>query len=404
MLVRCRQVCLHPYIVVAALRRCHPSLQPPQEEQDSTAPPTTTAEEEQKRKEEAQTLLTKAVNHFIDTTLKKHTKLNQNNQSMFLQELIDELRTQKLTERECIICLEKITIPSILPCGHLFCENCITHAVEAQKRCPLCKRTTKKSEILVVPTSLLGDTNHTNNENNNNDNNNNNTVVDPIQVFSSVPSEQCAVLSQWPLSLSAKTQFIIHQLQHVIPQDERVVIFSYFTSYLEYLATVLPAQQISCIQYTGKLTRRQKEKVLQSFRGESANNNNNNEVEVPPRVLLASFSASSVGLNLVCANHCILCEPSWNPGQVSQALHRVHRIGQQRPVTITKLIAKNTVEEKVEELCQRKSSLAEHCFNTPGNNNQNNNNGNNARMRTQDLIALFVDEKEEEDEESSEED
>jgi SNF2 family DNA or RNA helicase len=74
-------------------------------------------------------------------------------------------------------------------------------------------------------------------------------------------------------------------------------------------------------------------------------------------VFLISLKAGGVGLNLTEADYCFLLDPWWNPATENQAIDRTHRIGQTRPVMVYRLIARDTIEEKVVALAQRKAEL-----------------------------------------------
>jgi len=76
-------------------------------------------------------------------------------------------------------------------------------------------------------------------------------------------------------------------------------------------------------------------------------------------VMLISLKAGGTGLNLTAADHVFLCDPWWNPAVEDQAADRAHRIGQEHPVMIYRLVAADTVEERILELQQRKRSLGE---------------------------------------------
>ena len=78
-----------------------------------------------------------------------------------------------------------------------------------------------------------------------------------------------------------------------------------------------------------------------------------------PPVMLISLKAGGTGLNLTAADHVFLCDPWWNPAVEDQAADRVHRIGQERPVMIYRLVAAGTVEERILELQQRKRAVGE---------------------------------------------
>jgi SNF2 family DNA or RNA helicase len=64
-------------------------------------------------------------------------------------------------------------------------------------------------------------------------------------------------------------------------------------------------------------------------------------------VFLVSLKAGAVGLNLTCASQCVIMEPPWNPFLESQAIDRIHRIGQKRPVTVHKIVISGTVEDRI---------------------------------------------------------
>ncbi|MEE2672274.1 MAG: C-terminal helicase domain-containing protein, partial [Myxococcota bacterium] len=78
-----------------------------------------------------------------------------------------------------------------------------------------------------------------------------------------------------------------------------------------------------------------------------------------PPVMLVSLKAGGTGLNLTAADHIFLLDPWWNPAVEDQAADRAHRIGQTRPVVVHRLIARNTVEERILELHGRKRALSE---------------------------------------------
>ena len=76
-------------------------------------------------------------------------------------------------------------------------------------------------------------------------------------------------------------------------------------------------------------------------------------------LFLISLKAGGMGLNLTAANYVLLLDPWWNPAVENQVADRVHRIGQKNPVTVYRLIASDTVEERVLELHKEKKSIAE---------------------------------------------
>lgn len=108
----------------------------------------------------------------------------------------------------------------------------------------------------------------------------------------------------------------------------------------------------------GSIKAADKDKVLRRFEKQAANSKREENVTV----LLASMKSASVGLNLVAANHVILCDPWWNPAVEDQAMERVHRIGQTKEVEIWRMICAGTIEEKVLELHKQKREMIDNAL------------------------------------------
>lgn len=89
-----------------------------------------------------------------------------------------------------------------------------------------------------------------------------------------------------------------------------------------------------------------------------------------PTVLLASLKASGVGINLTAASRVYLLEPWWNPAIEEQAMDRVHRIGQKEDVKVVRMIAQNSIEERILELQEKKKTLAREAFRRKGPNDR----------------------------------
>ena len=391
MLVRCRQTCLHPYIVVAALRQCRRLPGGAESSDDNAA-----LSMPDQREAERQTAC--ALDQFVQDVVLRRL-LRTIKASEFVQALVREIRQQQLELRECIICLDTVNRPAILPCAHVFCEECITHALEATRRCPLCKRNSRASEVLLVPVELLDRAHHPHTSGSTatsaagGQGKAKDAVAGAVEPPPQVPADlDLTDVANWGLQLSSKTQYLINTVAR-LPREDKVVVFSSFVTYLRYAQHWLEQNGISCAIYNGSLTMAQKQRVLDTFRDAAQSDS--------PRVLLATTSSCGVGLNLTCANHCFLMEPSWNPGTEEQALNRIHRIGQTKPVTVTKLIADGTIEQNISQLCERKRALSGYCFGDGGAGGG----GGDGRLRTADLLALFAPEEEEEpSEESSDED
>ncbi|HET6431990.1 DEAD/DEAH box helicase [Dyella sp.] len=144
---------------------------------------------------------------------------------------------------------------------------------------------------------------------------------------------------------SAKFELLMDMLPALLAEGRKVLLFSQFTEMLKLIANELDRRRISYVTLTGE-TRDRAEPVRQFQDG-----------EVP--LFLLSLKAGGVGLNLTAADTVIHYDPWWNPAAEAQASDRAHRIGQDKPVFVFRLITSNTVEERIEELKLRKAELAD---------------------------------------------
>ncbi|HEY5953217.1 MAG TPA: SNF2-related protein [Terrimicrobiaceae bacterium] len=145
---------------------------------------------------------------------------------------------------------------------------------------------------------------------------------------------------------SAKLNALLELLEEAIDGGHRVLVFSQFTSMLDLIVDALNEAGISFCRLDGSTRNRQE--VVERFQ---------NDAEIP--VFLISLKAGGVGLNLTAADTVIHFDPWWNPAVETQATDRAHRIGQRRVVTAIKLIARDTVEERVLRMQEKKRELLE---------------------------------------------
>ena len=143
---------------------------------------------------------------------------------------------------------------------------------------------------------------------------------------------------------SAKLEALLEMLREMLPQGRRVLLFSQFTSMLALIEQELSEESIRYVKLTGDT--RDREKPVKAFQAG----------EVP--LFLISLKAGGTGLNLTAADTVIHYDPWWNPAVENQATDRAHRIGQNKPVFVYKLIASGSVEEKIAALQASKAALA----------------------------------------------
>jgi superfamily II DNA or RNA helicase len=144
---------------------------------------------------------------------------------------------------------------------------------------------------------------------------------------------------------SAKLDVLVPRLQELVEDGRKVIVFSQFTTLLGFLRSRLDEVQLTYEYLDGKT--RDREARVRRFQGDGC------------PLFLVSLKAGGLGLNLTAAEYVFLLDPWWNPAVEAQAIDRAHRIGQTRPVFAFRLIARDTVEEKVLELQATKRKLAE---------------------------------------------
>ncbi len=144
----------------------------------------------------------------------------------------------------------------------------------------------------------------------------------------------------------AKLDLLLPQLQEIMAEGHKALVFSQFTTFLSLLRRQLDREGIPYLYLDGR-TRDRQEKVEQ-FQSDPA---------FP--LFLISLKAGGLGLNLTAADYVYLLDPWWNPAVEAQAIDRAHRIGQTRPVFASRLVARDTVEEKILELQKSKRELAD---------------------------------------------
>ena len=141
----------------------------------------------------------------------------------------------------------------------------------------------------------------------------------------------------------AKLAALVEQLGEVIGGGHRALVFSQFTSFLAKVRDRLDREGIEYCYLDGRT--RKRDQVIERFK------------QGTDPVFLISLKAGGFGLNLTEADYCFLLDPWWNPATETQAIDRAHRIGQTRPVIAYRMIARDTIEEKVVALARRKAEL-----------------------------------------------
>ncbi|HET8828520.1 MAG TPA: DEAD/DEAH box helicase [Pelobium sp.] len=155
-------------------------------------------------------------------------------------------------------------------------------------------------------------------------------------------------------SLSGKLELLFDKLDSIVESNEKVLIFTQFTEMGNLLKHFITERyQEEPLFYHGGCTLKQRKEMVDGFQNNRAD-----------KIFILSLKSAGTGLNLTAANHVIHYDLWWNPAVEAQATDRAYRIGQKNNVMVHRFITKNTFEEKINEMIQKKKVLAEMTVNT----------------------------------------
>lgn len=241
--------------------------------------------------------------------------LNAENRALLQQALQLIIESQE----DCPVCMEPMTNPVITHCKHAFCRVCISKVVEIQHKCPMC-RAELSEDKLVEPA--------------------------PEQSAEEVAQELDSETK------SSKTEALLKILQATLKNEgSKVIIFSQWTSFLTVIQRQLDEAGYTYTRIDGSMNPAQRDMAIRAL-----------DHDPNTRIMLASLSVCSVGLNLVSADTVVLADSWWAPAIEDQAVDRVHRLGQTRPTTIWRLVMEGTVEERVLDIQAEKRELVSKAF------------------------------------------
>ncbi|KAG8037389.1 hypothetical protein G9C98_005599 [Cotesia typhae] len=170
---------------------------------------------------------------------------------------------------------------------------------------------------------------------------------------------------------SSKLRVIIDIVRDILEKDEKIIIVSQWTSYLNIIGDCLRKIPGATFEmFTGQVAVKNRQAIVDSF-----------NLKKKPQILLLSLSAGGVGLNLVGGNHLILVDIHWNPQLESQAQDRIYRFGQKKNVHIYKILCSDTIEERIQLLQEKKMAIAASVIDGTGKVS--------SKLSLQDLKSLF---------------
>ncbi|EIW70729.1 hypothetical protein TREMEDRAFT_43337 [Tremella mesenterica DSM 1558] len=282
---------------------------------------------------------------------------NDANSEYALQVLKDIGEAEETSE--CMICSNEIFDEVLLPCYHrgsVFssprnlsfhlppsCQDCVVNWIgscEDQGKsatCPMCDKgplvmsdlrsvQRRRKRINPITGAYVGD--------------------------DGLPASQgdtAITLGKVDLVSSTKLRALARKLgeMRVVDQEFKALVFSQFTSFLDLIEPTLTREGIKWLRFDGSMSQAQRATTIEEFGKKSKE----------PVVLLISLKAGGVGLNLTMANHVFMMDTWWNEAIEQQAIDRVHRLGQNKEVYVTRYIIKGTVEKRIMKIQRSKTAL-----------------------------------------------
>ncbi len=152
---------------------------------------------------------------------------------------------------------------------------------------------------------------------------------------------------------SSKLERLEADLEEVAASGRKAIVFSQWVHSIEIIAKKL--ERLGVLQYHGKIPSKQRDPILKQFKEDKSKH-----------VILMSYGAGSVGLNLQFCEYVFLFDRWWNPAIEDQAINRAHRIGVAGPVTVTRMLALSTIEERINQVLEHKRELFNSIMNQTG--------------------------------------
>lgn len=269
----------------------------------------------------------------------------------------------------CSICQEEALCPIRAGCGHIFCqEEAEIFFVEKQK-CPSCK---VKITLDFTDSTFLAQSN-LETEFDLGNNGHQQQLSESVTQNIKNKRRNTLNLNEWRSSTKIETllQILYKIKSNSTTSSSKSIIFSQFVNFLEMLSWRLERAGFRCVKIYGSMSQSQRKASIEEFQ-------NNSTI----KIFLISLKAGGLALNLTEANNVFLMDPWWNPAVEEQAMDRIHRIGQFRPINIYKIIIQDSIESKIVELQEKKKALFESTI--------DNNSAALEKLEKEDLQFLFT--------------
>jgi SNF2 family DNA or RNA helicase len=274
-------------------------------------------------------IITKSMNRIKDKSIEESTKTLK-----YYTQSLDE------NEQECGICYDNHADHIATPCGHKLCKGCWNKIFRLTPRCPVCRCIV--SDIKSVQQEQQ------NQEQQNQEQQNQEQQNQEQQNQEQQNQEQN---QEQEVFNSTKFDYILNLTTEILNRNEKVVIVSQYVTCLDLVKTCFAKHETLknklYITIQGSIGIEKRMEMINSFQEDS-----------DVKICFLSLLAGSEGLTLTAANNLIFIDKWWNESKMIQCADRIHRIGQEKQVTIYNLKIKNSIEEKIEQLVLMKGKMS----------------------------------------------
>ena len=265
--------------------------------------------------------------HIFDLLIRLRQAVNHPYLVIF-SNTANNARSQAIEYNSCALCRDPPEDPVTADCGHTFCKMCAMDLLSDDEsagtcQCPSCD----------APLSI--------------------SLFSQQKIRVPKRNTKASFLSKLDLDKfesSTKIEALREEIYDMLQTDPgaKGIVFSQFTSMLDVIWYRLEQTGIKCVKLSGAMSLKQREKVINSF---------SNDPSI--KIFLMSLKAGGVALNLTAASHCFIMDVWWNDAMQSQAMDRIHRLGQFKPMKCVKFIIEGTIEERILKLQQKKRLIFE---------------------------------------------
>ncbi|KAG0243110.1 DNA repair protein rad16 [Actinomortierella wolfii] len=236
----------------------------------------------------------------------------------------------------CCICQEEAEDPIVSKCHHLFCREdasqYVTSSMVEAPECPVCHipLTIDLQQPTYIPSERDDDADVRH------------------KTFARTSIVNRINMDTW--RSSTKIEALVEQLYNLQREDRTIksICFSQYVNFLDLVKWRLEKAGFKCCKLDGTMTPFQRDATIRKF-----------SEDPTITVFLISLKAGGVALNLTAASRVFICDPWWNPAAELQAMDRIHRIGQHRPILITRLIIENSIESRILQLQEKKQAMVD---------------------------------------------